>query len=209
MRATRGAGTEMRQGTVLVTLAVGLATMGWGRVAAGQSPTAVQRLEVSVFGGASGVFTGLGGGKNFSITAGGDLALPPFHRVRPTLEVRGTYPADRGLVDNQESVLGGLRVDFFLDHRLRPYGDFLFGRGQMNYTPYGYLFNNFDYALTTTNVYSPGAGFDYLLTEHFSVKVDGQFQRWGSAPTPSGVIYSEVGTAAIVYRFNFNGRRGR
>ncbi|MGD0799105.1 MAG: hypothetical protein ABR910_15430 [Acidobacteriaceae bacterium] len=196
----------MKQGRVLVSLAVLLAAIAWGQVAEGQNPTAIQRLQLSAFGAVSGVFTGLGGGKNFSVTAGADLALPPFHGVRPTLEARGTYPTDRGLVDNQKSAMGGLRVDFLLGHRWHPYGDFLFGRGEMLYTPYGYMFNNNFYELTTTNVYSAGAGFDYDLGEHLAVKVDAQFQRWASTsvPTPSGAIWSKVGTAGIVYRFDFN-----
>jgi hypothetical protein len=194
----------MKQGRGLVTLALALATMGWGGVAHGQNPTAVQRLQLSGFGAVSGVFTGLGGGKNFSVTAGGDLGLPPFHGVRPTIEIRGTYPTDRGLVDNEKSVLGGLRVDYPLGYRWHPYGDFLFGRGEADYTPYGYIYNNFVYDLTTTNVYSPGGGFDYDLTSHWGVKVDGQFQRWGSAPTSKGYVWAKVGTAGIVYRFDFN-----
>jgi hypothetical protein len=194
----------MKQQRRILTLALLLAVAGWAGVAQGQNPTAIQRLQLSAFGGVSGVFTGLSGGKNFSVTAGADLALPPYRRIRPTLEVRGTYPTDRGLVDNQQSILGGLRVDYPLGHRWHPYGDFLFGRGEIDYTPYGYLFQNFVYDLTTTFVYSPGAGFDYDVSQHLAIKVDGQFQRWGSAPTPSGAIYSKVGTAGIVYRFDFN-----
>jgi hypothetical protein len=194
----------MRQGRVLATLALLLAMIGWGSVAQGQNPTAIQQLQLSGFGGVSGVYTGLAGGKNFSVTAGGDLALPPFHWVRPTIEVRGTYPTDRGLVDNQRSVLAGLRADFLLGHRWHPYGDILVGRGEMDYTPYGYIYNNFVYDLTTTSVYSPGGGFDYDLTTHWGVKVDAQLQRWGSAPTHSGAVWAKVGTIGLVYRFDFN-----
>jgi len=161
-------------------------------------------MQLSAFGGASGVFTGLESGKNFSLTAGVDLALPPVAHMRPTVEVRGTYPTDHGLVDSQKSILGGLRVDVLLGHRIHPYGDFLFGRGQMNYGEFGYYYNNYVYDVTTTYVYSPGAGFDYDLSEHFSLKADGQYQRWSSAPTPSGTLYSEVGTLGLVYHFNFN-----
>jgi len=194
----------MKQVRVLGTLALLLATMGWGLAAEGQHPTAVQPMQLSAFGGVTGVYTGLGGGKNFSVTAGGDISLLPVFGVRPTLELRGTYPMDRGLVDNQRSVLAGLRVDFLLGHRWHPYGDVLFGRGQMNYTPYGYLYNNALYALTTTNVYSAGGGFDYDLGDRWGIKVDAQLQRWGTTPTPSGDIYSKVGTVGIVYRFGFN-----
>jgi len=204
----QGAPTEMKQVKVVFTLALLLAAMCWVSAAGAQqaSPTATQRLQLSAFGGTSGVFTGLSGGKNFSITAGADLALPPYRRLRPTLEIRGIYPTDRGLIDSQKSILAGLRVDYVLGHRLHPYGDFLFGRGQMDYRN-GYIFNSYVYNLTTTYLYSPGAGFDYDFSDHLAVKVDAQYQRWASAPTPSGTIYSTVATAGLVYRFDFN--RGR
>jgi hypothetical protein len=197
----------MKQDKVVLTLALLLAIWSWAWVADAQEahPTAVRNLQLSAFGGVSGVFTGLSGGKNFSLTAGVDLALPPWRSVRPSLEVRGTYPADRGLVAAQKSVEGGLRVDFLLNHRIHPYGDFLFGRGQMNYRD-GYIYNNEFYYLTTTYIDSAGLGFDCDVSDHLSLKVDAQAVRWGSAPTTSGRIYSTVGTLGIVYRFGFGGR---
>src|SRR6266702_763190 len=190
-----------------IVLALVLATLCRTSIADAQEalPTASRTLQLSAFGGVSGVFTGLSGGKNFSITAGGDLALPNYRAVRPVVEVRGTYPTDRGLVDSQKSILAGLRVDFLLGHHIHPYGDFLFGRGQIDYR-FGYLFRNQVYLRTTTNVLSPGAGFDYDLTNHWGIKVDGQFQHWGEAPSPSGAIYSKVGTVGVVYRFGFDRR---
>ena len=170
-------------------------------------PTATQALQLSVFGGLGEAFTGLGGGKNFDVLAGGDLGLPPVRGIRPTVEVRGVYPAGHGLIDSQKSVLGGIKTEFLLNHHLRPYANFLFGRGQINYNR-GYQFGNQIYLLTTTNVYSFGGGFDYDLSESLSLRVDGQFQKWGYAPTPSGNIYAKVANAAIVYHFKF-GRRYR
>jgi hypothetical protein len=187
-------------------LALLLATLSSASAARAQrtNATAVQPLQLSVFGGASGVYTGLSGGRNLSVAAGIDLGLPPLLGMRPTVEVRGLYPVDIGVIDSQRDILGGLKVDFLLNHRLHPYADFLFGRGQMNYGTYGFLYNNYIYALTTTYVYSPGAGIDYQLSEHLGIKVDGQYQRWSSTPTPSGTIYSEVGTVGLIYIFDFN-----
>jgi hypothetical protein len=198
---------------IILTLALLVVTLCGAAAASAQSdhPTASRTLQLSAFGAASGVYTGLAGGKNFSITAGGDLGLPPWHGVRPALEVRGTYPLDRGDIDTQKSLLAGLGVEFLLSHRFRPYGDFLFGRGQMNYQTSqgadGYVFQNNIYTLTTTYIDSPGAGFNYQFSNHLAIKIDGQFQRWASAPTTSGIIYSKVGTAGLVYYFTFDGRR--
>lgn len=201
----------MKQMKIVLTLAVLLAISGRAGTATAQDThaTAVRPMQLSAFGAVTGDFTGLAGGKNFGITAGGDLGLPPWRGIRPTIEVRGTYPTDHGLVDSQKDLLAGLKVEFLLNHRLRPYGDFLFGRGQMNYESYGYVFGNNIYSLTTTYIDSPGAGFDYQFSEHLAIKVDGQFERWGSAPTPSGTIYSKVGSAGLVYYFTFDRRHRR
>lgn len=195
----------MNRRTVLPALLVSALTFLPMARAQQALPTATQPLQLSVFSGFGGVFTGLREGKNLDLLAGADLGLSPVHGFRPTVEVRGAYPVDGGSVDSQKSILGGIKTDFLLNHHLRPYADFLFGRGQINYHG-GYQFNNQIYVLTTTNVYSFGGGFDYDLTEHFAVRLDGQFQKWGYAPTASGNIYSKVGNAAIVYRFNFGHR---
>jgi hypothetical protein len=199
----------MKHHKVVLTLALLLATMTRAHFVNAQSahPTAARDLQLSAFGGVTGVYTGLSGGKNFSITAGVDLGLPAWHSIRPSFEVRGTYPTDRGLVDSQKSVEGGLRVDFLLNHRIHPYADFLFGRGQMNYYQDQYRFNNAVYSLTTTYIDAAGAGFDYDLSDHLALKVDAQGVRWGSAPTTSGTIYSTAGTLGVVYRFGFGGPR--
>jgi hypothetical protein len=195
----------MKQVKIFLTLALLLAMISGARAAQAQGsmPTATRQLQLSAFGAVSGVYTGLAGGKNFSITAGGDLGLPPWRGIRPAIEVRGTFPTDHGLIDSQKSILAGLKVDFLLSHHLRPYGDVLFGRGQINYG-LGYIFGNNIYSLTTTYVDAAGGGFDYMLSDHIAIKVDGQFERWGSAPTPSGTIYSKLGSAGIVYYFTFD-----
>ena len=199
----------MKQLRLVLPLALLLATTSGSRIAAAQAfPTAAAPLQLSAFGGASGVFTGFAGGKNFSITAGGDLGLPVWHGLRPVVEIRGTYPLDRGLVVAQKDALGGLKVNFLLGRRIHPYGDFLAGRGEMDYHSGHNIFGLTFYGDTVTWIYSPGAGFDYDFTDHLSLKVDAQLQHWGETPTTKGRIYSSVGTVGLVYRFNFRGRNG-
>jgi hypothetical protein len=166
-------------------------------------------MQLSTFAGVSGVYTGLSGGKNLSFTAGVDLAFPPVFHMRPTAEVRGTYPMARGTITSQESVLGGLKADFLLNRRWHPYGNFLAGRGQMNYEAGGYFYNGYEYLLTTTTVLSYGGGVDFDLGDHWGFKADGQVQHWGTTPTPSGSVYSKVATAGVIYRFDFNRRSHR
>jgi hypothetical protein len=196
-----------------VWLALAVLALLAARASVAQSgPTAVQPLQLSVFGGLSGVYTGLAPsavsanapqGKNLSITAGVDLGLLSHHGIRPTIEVRGTLPVDKGDVDAEKSVLFGGRFDFWMGHRLHPYADFLFGRGQTEY-PGGYIFGNYQYNLTTTNVLSPGGGVDFDVTPQIAIKGDIQYQRWGSAPTASGAVWSKPITVAVVYHFDFN-----
>jgi hypothetical protein len=171
------------------------------------APTATRGLDLSAFGGVAGVDTGLSGGRNLSFVVGADLGFVPIHGVRPKLEVRGLYPMDGGNIASQRSVLFGPRFDFLLNRRLHPYGDFVFGRGQVNYESGGYPFGGSVYLETTTNVYSPGGGVDYDLSPHLSIKADAQFQRWGYMPTPSGSVWSKVGTIGVVYHFTFGPRR--
>jgi hypothetical protein len=195
-----------------IRLALAVLTILAPRLSAAQGgPTAVQPLQLSVFGGLSGVYTGLvpsgnpdaPQGKNLSITAGVDLGLLSHHGIRPTIEVRGTLPMDKGAVDAEKSVLFGGRFDFWMGHRLHPYADFLFGRGQTEY-PGGYIFGNYQYNLTTTNVISPGGGVDFDLTPQLAIKADLQYQHWGSMPTASGSVWSKPITVAVVYHFDFN-----
>jgi hypothetical protein len=196
----------------ILTLALLLTTSSTTKCLA-QNPTASRPLQLSVFGAATGVYTGLEGGKNFLFTAGADLGLLPLHGIRPTIEIRGSYPVDGGNISSERNALGGLKLEFLIHHRIRPYGDFLFGRGQMNYSPNnginGYFYNSYVYTLTTTWVDSPGFGFDYQFTRHLALKLDGQYQRWASIPTSSGVIYSKVGSAGLIYFFTFDRHNSR
>lgn len=172
------------------------------------APTATRTVDLSAFGGVAGVYTGLADGRNASIVAGVDLGLSGWRTVRPAIEVRGLYPVDSGSVGGQKSILFGPQVSFLPKRRLHPYADFLLGRGEMDYLHGGYRFNGFQYLSSTTWVYSPGFGLDYDLTPHFSIKADGQAQRWsGYMPTPSGGLWNKVGTVGIVYHFNFGPRR--
>jgi hypothetical protein len=200
----------MKESKGLPILAMLLAITLWTASTSAQValPTASRPMELSAFGGVSGVYTGLAGGKNLSVTAGADVTFLLYHRLRPSIEVRGTYPMNRGRINAQKSILGGVKFDFLFNNRLHPYGNILVGRGQMNYGA-GYLYHNNIYILTTTNVISPGAGFDYDLSDNLAIKVDGQFQHWGYAPTSSGSIYSKVGTVAVIYRFNLGQRHRR
>jgi hypothetical protein len=169
-----------------------------------QHPTASQTAQLSVFGGLTGDYTGLDGGKNLGITAGLDLGLPPVTRlIRPVVEIRGTFPMDGGKVDSQRNIMGGLRASIWLGHPLHPYVDFLFGRGEMKYGN-GYFFENQDYILTTTYVESYGGGVDYDLGRSLRIKLDAQLQHWGSAPVSGGSIYAKAATVGVVYVFNFN-----
>lgn len=174
------------------------------------TPTASRSFEPSVFAGISGSYTGLSGGRNLGINAGADLGFRPFFGFLPSLEVRGTYPADSGTIVGQETILAGIRLQKRY-RNVRPYVDFLVGRGQMKYQSGGYivLAQDFKYLQSTSNVLSPGLGFETDITPHFALLLDGQLQHWdipftpASSSTAGSSIYAKVGMIGVVYRFSW------
>ena len=165
-------------------------------------PTASRLFTVSVFGGATGTYTGLAGGKNLGITAGGDIGLKPFYRFYPSVEVRGTYPIDGGQVDSQENFLVGGKVERIYNS-FHPYVDFFWGRGKIDYLHGGYPnpSGTLLYLDSVSNVFAAGGGLDITITDHFALKFDGQFQRYGTPVTTSGALYAKPITIGVVYRF--------
>lgn len=153
-----------------LTLLLAAALLPCVAIAQQAKPTATEDIQLSSFAGVSGVYTGLVGSRNGSVTIGLDLALSPWQGMRPIIEVRATTPYDHGSTAAQRDLLGGLRMDFLLGSRLHPYGDFLFGRGEMKYAHGGYDYNGYTYLVSTSFVYSPGAGFDYDLSTHFGIR---------------------------------------
>ncbi len=95
-------------------------------------PVATQQLQPSVFVGAAKTFTDLDGCRNRDITAGADLTFLTFLLIKPPLEVRGTYPIDKGQSSSQKNFLAGPKVGLPLG-RLHPYADPFFGRGKIDY----------------------------------------------------------------------------
>ncbi len=191
-----------------------------------QAPaTATQQLALSAFGGGSGTYTNILGGRNLAITAGGDLAFLTYRRYRPVLEVRASYPIHSGTIDAQKYFLGGLKVERQVG-RLHPYVDFLVGRGQIDYQRGGLQIGSLLFLSSTSTVFSPGLGLDYDVTPNWAIKGDFQYQFWdvpfaitSGQPDPptfvftpgrvfqaatTGSIHPKVLTVGAVYRFDFN-----
>jgi hypothetical protein len=165
-------------------------------------PAADKPFSFSAFAGATGAYTGLSSGKNVGITAGGDISFKPYHRFYPSVEVRGTYPIDDGKVDSQENILFGVKAERYYGN-FRPYVDFFYGRAKVDYESGGYPnpAGTLLYLDSIGNVYAPGGGVDYILTDHFALKVDFQFEHYGVPVTTSGSIYAKALTIGVVYRF--------
>ena len=172
--------------------------------------TASRGVIPSAFAGITGTYTGLDGGRNLGITAGIDIGFRPFFGLLPSIEGRGTYPVDNGSIAGEEHAEGGLRVQKRYG-RFRPYADFLFGRGELNYQNGGLAvpMQAFRYVQTTSNVISPGLGVEADLSPHLAILFDGQYQIWQVPFDPSGKtsnashISSFPGTIGVVYRFNW------
>ena len=167
--------------------------------------TARRTFQFQAFGLLSGTYTGLSGGKNLSLTLGGDLGFYQTHGLLLSAELRGTYPVSKGQLDAQKSLLGGLRVDHRFS-RATVYGDALFGRGGIEYVNGGYPVIPLVYFSSNTAVYGGGGGVEFDVSHGFGLKVEGQVQHWSTPVVPSGAIYPKQIGAGVVYRFGANGR---
>lgn len=195
----------MRFKSLALIVAAAMALLGANAHAQG-APTAQKLIEISTFGGVNGTYTGLSGGKNLGITAGVDVGVRSFYGFRPYLEGRGTYPVDGGHIAEQRNALGGVRIERPIRPGLRVYGDFLLGRGRIDYLNGGYPdpTGNFLIIRSTSNVYSPGGGAEFRVTDHFSGLVDAQFQHYATPATASGSLWSTPIMVGVRYRLDFN-----
>ncbi len=185
----------------LFVVSAGLAGSAYGQA----SPTATASLQLSAFGAVTADYTGIELGRNLSITAGVDATFRPFFGLYPTAEVRGTYPIDRGGLDGQKNVLGGLVLGPHI-RWIEPYGDILVGRGEIDFvTPYPNPADTEVYVQTASTVLSPGAGANLFFSNHFALKADFQFEHYDSPVTASGSVYSKAFTVGIAYRLPFGG----
>ena len=190
--------SHLRSAVLVAVTFLLTALPGWAQ----SDATAVQPLAVSAFGMGTGTYTNVLGGRNLGITAGGDLSFLTYRRLRPVLEIRGNYPVYNGHVDNQRSVLFGLKVERQVGP-FHPYANFLVGRGGIDY-PNGLVDGSLIYLKTVSTVYSPGFGVDYDVTNHWAAKLDFQYQHWDTPATSSGVLNPKAISAGVVYRFDFN-----
>ena len=197
----------MKLGIRLITLLL-FATVLLPAAHAQANSTDVRPLQLYAFGGATGTYTGLDGGRNLGITAGIDLGIGAHRGFLPTLEARGTEPMDDGGVDAQKNVLGGLKVER-LYRGFHPYIDVLFGRGAIDYQGAGYANPQQTklYQVTNSNIYDFGGGIDYDLTSTIAIKADIQLQHWNVPVTTSGSIYSKPITIGVLYRFGYGRTR--
>lgn len=209
LNGSQGVGLRLKHFAPFL-LACSVACLCTFQVRAQSLPTASRGVIPSVFGGVTGAYTGLNGGRNLGLTAGFDLGFKPFFGLLPSAEVRGTYPVDNGSIVGEEHVEGGIRLQKRYG-RVRPYVDFLFGRGELNYQHGGYPVpaQAFRYLQTTSNVISPGIGFEVDMTPRLALLLDGQGQIWhvpfdpSGSSADSGHIISYPGTIGVVYRFNW------
>ena len=169
---------------------------------AGATETLVN-LPVVTNGSASNLFNG---GRNMGITVGVDLRVWQFHGILPSVEIRGTYPVASGTIAGEENGLVGLKIERQFGSRFHPYGDFLFGRGEVKYHAPGYLSPDgfFLYQQTYSNVLAGGGGVDVDLTHHFAAKLDAQLWNQKIPVTTSGSLDSIALTVGAIYRFDFN-----
>ncbi len=171
-------------------------------------PVATQQVQLSAFATTTQLLTGLGGGRNSAVTAGADISSVGLRRIRSVMEIRGSYPIVDGNVNRQKSFVAGPVIEYSVN-RVRPYVDFLIGRGAITYLGDGYILGNQKYLSSSTLVYSPGVGLDYTVTHHLAVRADLQYQHWNVPAVSSGNIHPEVISIGGSYMFDFNPHHNR
>lgn len=164
--------------------------------------TAVQTMRLQVYGVGSytrpqiGPYTSAGG---FGV--GGALGFRISHlpRIEPSLDVRYTYSTNN---DNTQTFKGGgLRVTYNAA-RFHPYGDFMYGVGNINFKRPGSTYTHDD-------SYVPmfGGGVDIDVTRTFALRADFQRQRWqlGANSLP---FYPTQASLGLRYQFHLHNRFG-
>ena len=171
-------------------------------------PAAIAHVQLYGWAGFGGNFTGDELAKNGDVEAGFDVEVKPFFGLHPAAEVRGLLPVLDHTVITEKNLLGGIRLGRHVRNYV-PYGDVLFGRGELHYLNGGQLTpdGSFIVLSNTSNVLSFGGGNDWFFTNHLAIKGDFQFQRYATPVTTSGALYSKVFTVGIVYRIGSGGLR--
>jgi hypothetical protein len=203
----------MMRGTYLLRLlkysVATLALVGvlCGRAYAQASPTATREVGLSAFGLVSGVHTGFDSSKNLSLTAGADLGFQPHCGLYPALEIRGTLPLASGDVASQKNFLAGLKLEKPYG-RVTPYVNFLVGRTEFRYKTFPFTpdFSSY-YVQSTSNLFSPGGGVDFSISDQLSFKLDAQVGLYSSPVTVSGRGVQSSVSVGLNYRFALDGRR--
>jgi hypothetical protein len=144
-----------------------------GKTASGQSlATASKSAEFSVFGGYMAASTDYGPHTLNGYGAGIDFTVFPRFILKPSLELRGDI-ANNGYV-TEKTVVVGPRAQLDIRQRFHPYGELLFGAGEILYHPVPYP----DYTGDRSRVYAYGGGLDIDVTRHFGAKFDFQERNW-------------------------------
>jgi hypothetical protein len=190
----------------------------WGGVGGGALaqalPSATRAVSLSGFVAAGERDTGLAGARNTDVTAGVDIGLLPLGGWIPSLELRGSMPVVTGSVAGEREFLGGLQLArplVAMDGRARVYGNVLIGRGQLDYYGAGLKVPgiNVFYTESHSTIVSPGGGLELDGGGNFGLRIDAQFERYGTPVTVSGSAWAEGVTVGLVYRLNLDGRRRR
>jgi hypothetical protein len=194
-------------GRVVAGVLAGLALVP---VVRGQAlPSATRAVAISAFAAGGERSLRVGGASNTEFTAGVDAGFLPIGGLRPMLELRGTYPVLKGDVAGEHEFLGGLRLGRRSETGATTvYGNLLFGRGQLDYYGKGLQVPGsvWYYRESHSTIVSPGGGIELESGGGLALKLDLQYERYGTPVSASGSAWAAVATVGVVWRLDFERR---
>jgi hypothetical protein len=167
--------------------------------------TAIQAMRLQVYGVGSYVHPQYGPvqtAAGFGVGGAVGFTLHHVHRIEPALDARYMYATNSYLT--QDFMGGGLRVTYHAGH-FHPFGDVMFGVGNINFKQPSLAFPNYKH--DDSNILMFGGGLDYDITQGFALRGEFQQQKWqlavGNVP-----FYPTSASLGLRYQFHFRNMHG-
>jgi hypothetical protein len=167
------------------------------RAAAQAMPTASKTMDISAFAGFDYSNPEYGPDKNTGFTFGANVTRYYNLPVELSIEVRANLT--NGTDVSERTYLIGLRAQGNVLHSLHPYGDILFGIGDIHFN----LSDGSTYIGDNSTVFNYGGGVNIDAYRQFQLKLDIQRQSWSLGHGSGNTFSPYIAMVGVTYRFHF------